>query len=106
VRAIKWTAAAAGIFLLFCVRGVLLWFFLVPGLLVWVVGLLVWPFAKVLGRNVPASLLFYSRWATALLDALLTRVLPFPDSPWPWHLDLRRERMSTWTDTFSGFGDC
>lgn len=104
VKGLKAAAIVVGVLVLFCVRGVLLWLFLIPSLLVWLIGLLVWPVAKLVRRNVPASPLWYARWATALLDALLTRLLPFPHSRWPWQLDLRRERMSTWNDTFSGFG--
>lgn len=103
-RKLQFAAGAAVGLVLFCVRGILLWFFLIPSLVAWVVGLALWPVAKVFRRNVAASPLFYSRWATALLDALLTRVLPFPNSDWPWRMDLRRERFPTWTGTFDGFG--
>jgi hypothetical protein len=81
-------------------RGVLLWVVLLPSLLVWLLGLIAWPFLRPFGVLVPATPLYYSRWATYLLDGVLSRVTPLPRSPWPWQVDVRNSRISSWNDTF------
>jgi hypothetical protein len=91
---------AAGYFVFLCVRGVLLWLFLVPSVLVWLVALALWPILRPFGVRVPATPSFFARWATHLLDALLTRITPLPASPWPWQVNVRESRIRTWGDTF------
>ncbi|MCW2856158.1 MAG: hypothetical protein JWR52_1773 [Marmoricola sp.] len=91
---------AVGGILFLCVRGVLLWLFLIPSVVVWLVGLVVWPFLRPLGVRVPLSLLFYSRWATYLLEGILTRITPLPATQWPWQADVRNSKISSWNDAF------
>lgn len=83
-------------FVLMCIRGVLLWLVLVPSVLVWIMALLLWPLARPFGEGIPASPLFYSRWAAQFLDALLARITPLPRQEWPWAIDMRRSRRDSW----------
>ena len=78
------------------VRGLLLWFFVIPAIVLWLASLVAWPILRPFGVRVPVGFLYYSRWATYLLDAMLTRVTPIQNSPWPWHVDVRASRISTW----------
>ena len=103
VGALRTIAIAVGGFLFLCVRGILLWFFLVPSVLVWLIGLAAWPLLRPFGVRVPVAFLYSSRWATYLLDGLLTRLTPLPASPWPWRADVRTSRISSWNDTFDWF---
>ncbi|RNL79615.1 hypothetical protein [Nocardioides marmorisolisilvae] len=95
----KAAGIGGGILFLF-VRGILLWLLLAFSVLVWLVGLVLWPAIRLFGEHVPVSQLYYSRWATYLLDALLTRVLPWDNAPWPWQVDVRRSRINSWSDAF------
>jgi len=84
-----------------CLRGVLLWLFLFPSIIPWLAGLVAWLVLRPFGVRVPVSLFFYARWATYLLDALLTRITPrLESSPWPWRVDVRNSRISSWDETF------
>jgi hypothetical protein len=103
MHALRTTAAAGGGFLFLCVRGILLWFFLVPSLLAWLIGLATWPVLRPFGVRSPLGPRYYSRWATYLLDGLLTRLTPLPRSPWPWQVDVRASRISSWNDAFDWF---
>ncbi len=97
---LKSIAKGVGWILLLCVRGTMLWLFLIPSIVPWLIGLATWPFLRPFGVSVPVSLFYYSRWATYLLDALLTRVTPIKATPWPWHIDVRNSRINSWGDTF------
>ena len=93
-------ASGIGWLLFFITRGILLWFFLIPAIAPWVIAVICWPILRPFGIRVPVAFLYYSRWATYLLDALLTRVTPAQKTPWPWKVDVRNSRISTWSDTF------
>lgn len=95
----EFTSAARG-FLFLVVRGVLLWVFLVPSLLAWILAVVGWPLARPFGVRVPVSPLFYSRWATYLLDGILSRFTPGIRSPWPWQVAVRQSRIRSWGDAF------
>lgn len=88
-----------GVILLFT-RGILLWLFLIPSLAAWALGVACWPVVRPFGRHVPISVLYYSRWATYLLDGGLSRITPLPATPWPWQVDVSKSRISSWNDAF------
>ena len=82
------------------VRGLLLWLFLIPAIVPWLIALVCWPVLRPFGIRVPVAFLYYTRWATYLLDATLTRMTPIQKTPWPWQVDVRESRIRTWGDTF------
>jgi hypothetical protein len=92
-------AGGLGLGVVMIFRGIVLCFFLVPSLLVWLVALLLWPLLRLCGVRPSVNPLFYSRWATQLLDAVLTRLLPLPNGPWPWKED--RRYVGSWRDTMT-----
>ena len=100
MRKVLTALAFLGTFIYLCVRGVLLWLVLLPSVLVWLVATLLWPFAGLFGIRIPASPLFYSRWAAQFLDALLTCVTPFESEAWPWTIDMRSSRRDSWLDAW------
>jgi hypothetical protein len=92
--------AGIGWFVLLVVRGVLLWLFLIPAIVPWFLSLVFWPILRPFGVRIPVAFLYYSRWATYLLDAMLSRITPIQKTPWPWQVDVRGSRIRTWDDTF------
>ncbi len=99
-RGVRDYARGFGELLFLVVRGVLLWFFLVPSLLAWFVAVVAWALLRPFGFRVPVSQLYYSRWATYLLDAILSRIRPGWRSPWPWQVAVRQSRIRSWSDAF------
>lgn len=100
MKVLQGIAVFIGTILYLCIRGLLLWVFLIPSVLAWLLGLLLWPLFRLFSVRLPASPLYYSRWATHLLDAILSRITPLPSSPWPWQMDVRNSRAGSWIDAF------
>jgi len=101
VEALGTVGRTVGWILFLCIRGIVLWLFLIPSIVPWLAGLVAWPMLRPFGVRVPVSPFYYSRWATYLLDALLTRITPrLESSPWPWRVDVRSSRINSWSDTF------
>lgn len=74
-------------FLVFCVRGGLLWIVLPLTALAWLIGVIPLVIVRlVTGRDIHVGLLYFLRYGTQVLNASLSRMV-FPDwppEPWPW----------------------